>query len=169
MAAECTSALHPDIQRDPDSPENGLTGIWWSLIEGSAKFCTWRGTTPRTRAELETKWLKKSLAKKEQGVLLDDKLNESAKNVSIYFRLHQESIPSRSGKVIILLYSALVKAYLKCCIQFWAQQYKKNVDLEGVQGRAMKKIKGLKNWPCWISWDCSSGRRLGGEETYLMF
>lgn len=123
-------------------------------------------TTPCTRTALETEWLKKSLAKKELGVLLDEKMNESAINVSICLRLHQEIIPSKSGKVIIPLYSALVEG--TSCIQFWAQQYKKNVDLKWVQGKAMK-IKGLKNWLCWISWDCSSWGRLGREETYQIF
>lgn len=58
---------------------------------------------------LESKWLKKSSAKKDLEVLLEEKMNESATNVSICLRLHQEIIPSRSGKVIIPLYSALVE------------------------------------------------------------
>lgn len=55
MGAEYTSVLHPDILRDPDSPENGLSGIWWSSTEGSAKVCAWGGTIPHTKAALETK------------------------------------------------------------------------------------------------------------------
>lgn len=51
----------------------------------------------------------KELGKKDLGVLLEEKMIESATNISICLRLHQEIIPSRSGKTIIPLYSALVE------------------------------------------------------------
>lgn len=167
MGAECTSVLHPDILRDA---ENGLQES--GRVQEKEVPSSSSALGEEQLHALEQCWnpsgWKRAQQKKTWRSCWKKRWTNQQQMLAFVSGYIRKLFPAGQEKWLFPSTQHWLRAHLKCCTQFWAPQYKKNVDLEWVQGKAMK-IKGLKNQPCWISWDCSSWWRRGGKETYQIF
>jgi len=110
---------------------------------------------PCYQYRLRDEGIESSPAKKDSGVLVDEKLDMSyqceltAQKANCIFGCIKNSMASRSREVILPLCSALVRPHLESCVQLWSPQHKKDMELlEQVHRRATKMTRGLEHLCC---------------------
>lgn len=138
---------------------NGLTATSWSLTK--CKILHLGGNNLMKYYRLGAGWIESVLTEKYLKVLVD-KLNMSqqhtlaAKTDNGNLRSISRSVVSRSMKAS-LLWLAVVRLHLECCVQFLAPQHKKNTatpswsseghqagegdGAHGVQGEAVRSFQ----------------------------
>ncbi|KAK4815390.1 hypothetical protein QYF61_001378, partial [Mycteria americana] len=164
------------LQRDRGRLEEWASRNCIKLNKDECKVLHLGWHNQRAQYRLGSVWLGSSLAERDLGVVVDNKLNTSpcaaaATKANWILGCIRRGITRRERAVVFPLYSALVRPHLESCAHFWSPHFKKDTDrLEKLQSRATKMMKGLENLPynkrlkelVLFSWE---KRRLRGDLT----
>ncbi|KAK4827595.1 hypothetical protein QYF61_019497 [Mycteria americana] len=131
------------IQRDLDTLEKWSDRSLMKISRRKYKVLQLGMNNPMHQNMLRVNWLESCLAEKALVVLVDTKLNMSQQCDLAANKANGGVLQAGEGGDPS---PALVRPHLEYCVQFWASQYKRDVDiLERVQQMATKMSKGLEH------------------------
>ncbi|KAK4827443.1 hypothetical protein QYF61_018000 [Mycteria americana] len=138
LRTECTISNFTGLCCHPGGPRQaGELGCQepYEVQQVNCKVLHLGRINPRHQYTLGGNHLENTPAEKDLGVLVKNKLIMSqqstlmAKAANSILGCIRKSVASRSRKVILPFYSALVRPHLECCVQFWAPQCMKDMNL----------------------------------------